>query len=200
MLRDEGDEDEFDEDEEEEEDTEELMCPICTAHNPFLYVEVKTEVHDAGTWIGNEVLDEGFVRDFVYCSDCDKIVFPTYGYEVMYAEEILEKKYRYVFMPLDNVLEPAKTLLASLLEEVKKYTRLAEKYYGSLTDMPEKEWGKIFGQYNEGVPVVAVGEDVVHVFLSNGSVHISYDDSDGIDGETRFMVVYEKTSRTRWEN
>lgn len=179
--------------EEEEEEAEELVCPICTAYDPFLYVKVKTEVYNAGTWISNEMLDEGFLRDFVHCSYCDKIVFPIHGYEVMYAEEIMEKKYRYMFMPLDNMSEPAKTLLVSLLEEVKKYVRLAEKYYGYLTDMPERDWDKIFGQHNEVVPVVAVGEDVVHVFLDSGSVHIAYDDSDGIDGETRFMVVYERS-------
>jgi hypothetical protein len=175
------------------EETEELMCPICIADDPFLYVKVKTETYNADTWISGEMLDEGFLRDFVHCGYCEKIVFPIHDYEVMYAEEILEKKYGYVFMPPDDVTEPAKTLLVSLLEEVKKYVRLAEKYYGYLVDMPEKEWGKIFGQRNGSVPVVAVGEDVVHVFLSNGSVHISYDDSEGIDGETRFLVVYEKS-------
>jgi hypothetical protein len=175
------------------EETEELVCPVCVAYGPFLYVEVKTEVYDVDTWIVDEDLDEGFLRGYVHCGNCDKIVFPVYDYEIKYAEEILEKKYRYVFMPLDNVPEPAKTLLVSLLEEVKKYTRLAEKYYGHLTDMPEKEWGKIFGQRNGSVPVVAVGEDIVHVFLNSGSVHIAYDGSDGADGQTRFMVVYEKS-------
>jgi hypothetical protein len=181
-------------DDSDERGAKKLICPVCGKQNPFVYLSVGTEVHNIDLWIDDEVLDTGFLMDFVYCKKCEKIVFPIYTDEISYAEEIIEKKYNYVFVSIDDVPELVKSLLVALFEEVKRFSRLTEQYYGDFVDMFQKDWDRIFGQTNQNIPRVSVGDDVFHVFLSNGSVHIANN-----DGETRVMVVYEKSVKDTLE-
>ena len=83
------------------------------------------------------MLDTGFLMDFVYCEECEKVVFPIYTDEISYAVEIRKKKYNHIFVSIDDISEPVKSLLVALFEEVKKFSRLAEQYYGDITDMPQ---------------------------------------------------------------
>ncbi|MCI4407811.1 MAG: hypothetical protein JHC26_01875 [Thermofilum sp.] len=179
-------EEEFEED--DEENSNELVCPICGGHNPFLYIEMKNELYDIGTLVSNEMMDDSFLRDFVVCSECDKIVFPSYIDEITYARELIERGYSYTFITVDKLPETTKPLLITLFEEIKKYFRLAEQFYGDLVDMPQKDWDRLFDRNNENIPRVSIGEDVLHVFLNNGSLHIANN-----DGETRVTVIYKKS-------
>jgi hypothetical protein len=179
-----GENEEFD----DEEESEKLICPICGEHNSFLYIEKKNELYDIGTLISNEMFDEWSFRDYVICSECDKIVFPNYVDEITYAKELIEKGYSYMFIAVDRLPETARPLFMTFFEEVKRYSKLARQFYEDIADMPQKDWNRLFNRYNESIPRVSIGEDVFHIFLNNGSLHIGND-----DGVTMIMVIYEKS-------
>jgi len=169
----------------EEERRSQLICPICGGRNPFIFIVMKNEVYKIDTRI-NEMMYDWSHRDFVVCNECDKMVFPNYIDEITYARELIEKGYSYTFITVDKLPELVKPLLMMLFEEVKRYFRLAKQFYGIIDDMPQKDWGKIFDRNNENIPRVTIGEDVFHVFLDNGSLHVT--NNDGV----RVMVVYER--------
>jgi hypothetical protein len=167
-----------------------VVCPVCGGRDTLRHVDVKAEVSKplfmpiAGHEI-IDVIDEGFLRSFVFCKECGRVVFSRPVDRVQLAKELLEKDYSYTFKTVDAIPEGVRSIILGLFNEARKCSELMRQYYGSLVDAPQKVWDRVFGLDDESIPRVSIGEGVVSVFLGSGSVHVADN-----NGETRVMVVY----------
>jgi len=175
--------------------TKKPICPRCGKRSPFLYVKIiKGNLDMNVDSYKDSIIYTYPLRHFVLCRECGKIIFPEPNDETRYEVEFEEKGYNHTFIDLKDVPEDIKSLFTRLFEEVKRCSELCKQYYGTIDDIPERDWIRMFGLNASDTPGVSIGEDIAHIFLDNGSVHVANN-----NGKISILVVYEKNVKDTLE-
>ncbi|MCI4407810.1 MAG: hypothetical protein JHC26_01870 [Thermofilum sp.] len=186
--------DEYDDDNNNRWRPKKLICPRCGKRDYFYYIIIIRGEYDkkafsyGGLTTFSHPIDTHLTKRLVLCKECKKVIFSDIYVERRYEVELAEKEYNHEFIDVEDVSEDIKSLFTMLLEEVKRYSELCKQYYGALDSIPDKDWNKIFGLDASNTPGLSIGEDMIHVFLDNGSVHVANN-----NGKMSVLVVYKES-------